>query len=115
MARTKRDPRTKEEFLDRILRYDFDGDIRNIGAEPASIVRTGPNSLRLTFPESDTTFEISVHRPREFSQAARSPETRTFSRQEEPEVRQEEPEAPEPPKPKRKYTRKQREAPGAQH
>jgi hypothetical protein len=76
MARAKRDPRTKEEFLDRILRFDFDGDIRNIGAEPATIVRTGANALLLTFPESGVTFELSVHRPREFSQAA---ESRSFA------------------------------------
>jgi hypothetical protein len=67
MARMKRDPRTKEEFLDRILRFDFDGDVRNIGAQPATIVRTGANSLQLTFPETGTTFELSVHRPREFA------------------------------------------------
>jgi hypothetical protein len=76
MARMKRDPRTKEEFLDRILRFDFDGDVRNIGAEPATIVRTGANSLLLTFPDSGVTFELSVHRPREFSHAA---ESRSFS------------------------------------
>lgn len=66
----KRDPRTKEELFDRMLSYDFDGDIRHLGVEPATIVRTSPNKLLLTFPDSGVTFELEVHRPREFSQAA---------------------------------------------
>lgn len=84
MAR-KRDPRTKEELLDRMLSYDFDGDIRHLGVEPASIVRVSPNTLRLSFPESGTVFELEVHRPREFSQAARASagERRSFVREEE--------------------------------
>lgn len=64
MPKTYNDPRTKEEFLDRLLRYDFDGDIRSIGAEPASLVRTGPNSLEISFPKSGKTYELTVHRPR---------------------------------------------------
>lgn len=66
MAR-KRDPKTKEQVLDRILSYDFDGDIRHLGEEPASITRTGPHTLRLTFPASGTTFDVTVRRPREFA------------------------------------------------
>lgn len=106
MARAKRDPRTKEEFLDRILRFDFDGDVRNIGAEPATIVRTGANSLLLTFPATGTTFELSIHRPREFSKAA---ESRSFQpvggAKLEPVEAAPEPQA----KPKRKYTRRKQE------
>lgn len=107
MAR-KRDPRTKEELLDRMLSYDFDGDIRHLGVEPASIVRVGPNTLRLSFPDSGTVFELSVHRPREFSQAARasSGESRSFTR--DPEASTEGLRATgEKPAPKRKYTRRQ--------
>lgn len=66
MAR-KRDPKTKEQVLDRMLSYDFDGDIRHLGEEPAQITRTGPHTLRLTFPASGTTFDVSIHRPREFA------------------------------------------------
>lgn len=81
MAR-KSDPKTKEQLLDRMLSFDFDGDIRHLGVEPASIVRVSPNTLRLTFPDSGVTFELEVHRPREFSQAARSVagEGRSFGR-----------------------------------
>lgn len=87
--RTRRDPRTKEDFLDRILRYDFDGDIRAIGSEPARIERTAANTLRLTFPATGTTYEISVHRPRDEAprSAAQAPrraaEERSFSNDEE--------------------------------
>lgn len=70
MALRKRDPRTKEELLDRMLSFDFDGDIRNLGAEPASISRQSPHVLLLTFPASNTVFELSIHRPREFAKAA---------------------------------------------
>jgi hypothetical protein len=79
MAR-KSDPKTKEQLLDRMLSFDFDGDIRHLGVEPASIVRVSPNTLRLTFPDSGVTFELEVHRPREFSQAARAAEGRSFAR-----------------------------------
>lgn len=60
----KRDPRSKEELLDRMLSYDFDGDIRHLGAQPASIIRQGPNRLLLAFPDSGKTFELEVHIPR---------------------------------------------------
>jgi hypothetical protein len=88
MAR-KNDPRTKEQLLDRMMSFDFDGDIRHLGVEPASIVRVSPNTLRLTFPDSGVTYELSVHRPREFSQAAqRSGESRSFAPSgEEPSTR----------------------------
>lgn len=81
----KRDPRTKEELLDRMLSFDFDGDIRHLGVEPASVVRSGPNKLLLSFPNSGTTYELEVHRPREFSKAAaqsapRAGEGRSFQR-----------------------------------
>lgn len=69
-VRTKRDPRTKEDFLDRMLRYDFDGDIRNLGGTTASIVRIGANALRLTFPDSGVVFDLTVHRPREENKQA---------------------------------------------
>lgn len=92
MAR-KNDPKTKEQLLDRMMSFDFDGDIRHLGVEPASIVRVSPNTLRLTFPDSGVTYELSVHRPREFSQAAqRAGESRSFggSAQSRQEDRQEE-------------------------
>lgn len=81
MARTKRDPRSKEDFLDRILRFDFEGDIRQIGAQTASIVRIAPHVLRMTFPESGETFDLTVHKPRSESKAAHAAgETRSFAR-----------------------------------
>lgn len=87
MARSKRDPRTKEELLDRMLRFDFDGDIRNVGAEPATIVRDKANALLLKFPHSGVVFELSVHRPREYAQVARASEERSFTAQDEgPEI-----------------------------
>lgn len=63
MART-RDPRTKEELLDRMLSYDFDGDIRHLGAEEATIQRAAPNAVWLRFPDSGRSYLLSVRLPR---------------------------------------------------
>lgn len=80
-----RDPRTKEELLDRILRFDFEGDIRQIGAETARITRLGPNRLQLEFPKSGVTFELSIHRPREEGRPApATPSERSFASTEPP-------------------------------
>lgn len=107
----KRDPRTKEELLDRMLSFDFDGDIRHLGVETASVVRSGPNRLLLTFPDSGVTFELTVHRPREFSQhvAKAAPrESRSFSPSGGGDgLRRLEKEPEQAPAPKRKYTRRQ--------
>lgn len=70
-----RDPRTKEELLDRMMSFDFDGDIRNLGAEQATIVRTAPNRIELRF--KDRTYELQVRIPREEGQ--RPAESRSFA------------------------------------
>lgn len=111
MARVKRDPKTKEQLLDRMLSYDFDGDIRHLGEEPATIVRQGPNSLLLTFPASGVTFELSVHRPREFAQVSRreAAEPRTFAGHGQASLRRlegQEQGEQKPARAKRKYTRR---------
>lgn len=110
MALRKKDPKTKEQLLDRMLSFDFDGDIRHLGEENATLVRTGANSLLLTFPASGVTFELSVHRPREFARAA---EGRSFARDrdEEPStegLRQTQ-EPPADPAPKRRRRRQPEE------
>lgn len=64
MTTRTRDPRTKEELLDRMLSYDFDGDIRHLGAEEASLVRTAPNKLLLSFPKSGRIYELVARLPR---------------------------------------------------
>lgn len=64
MPLRNRDPRSKEELLDRMMSFDFDGDIRHLGSEPARITRLSPNRIALTFPASDRTYELSVHIPR---------------------------------------------------
>lgn len=78
--RKDRDPKTKEDFLDRLLMADFDGDIRNLGAQPARIKRKAANALELTFPDSGLVYELTVHRPRDTK-----PEARSFRNTEPPE------------------------------
>lgn len=69
-----RDPRTKEELLDRMLSFDFDGDIRHLGKENASIHRIARNKIELRFPDSDRTYELTVRLPRGEQKAARREE-----------------------------------------
>lgn len=80
MAGRNRDPRTKEELFDRMLSFDFDGDIRNLGAEPARLVRLAPNRLALEFPASGRTYELAVKIPRDTVSFAREAESRSFSK-----------------------------------
>ncbi len=63
MQRT-RDPRTKEELLDRMLARDFDGDITHLGAEPATLERIAANKLLMRFPKSGRTYELVARLPR---------------------------------------------------
>lgn len=86
MAGRRTDPKTKEDFLDRMLSFDFDGDIRHLGVEPATIQRLGPNALRLKFPDSDQVFDLTVHKPREFAKVRA--EKRTFNKDEQPSQEQ---------------------------
>lgn len=75
----RRDPRTKEELLDRMLSFDFDGDIRHLGAEPAQLSRIAPNRLELKFPISGRCYELSVKLPRDAQ--PRQPEAKSFTAQ----------------------------------
>lgn len=59
-----RTPRTKEELINKILSYDFDGDIRHLG-ENTSVVRVAPHIVRLTFPDTGGVFDLTVHIPRD--------------------------------------------------
>lgn len=58
------DPKSKAEFLNRILSFDFSGDIREIGTERAMLTRLRGNALKVTFPASRKEFEIVVRMPR---------------------------------------------------
>lgn len=58
------DPRTKSDFLNRMMSFDFDGDIRHIGAENATITRIRANAIKLVFPTTGKEFELVVRMPR---------------------------------------------------
>lgn len=58
------DPRTKSDFLNRMMSFDFDGDIRHLGAESARLSRIRANAVRLVFPTSGKEFELVVRIPR---------------------------------------------------
>lgn len=82
---SKHDPKTKREVVDRLLSYDFEGDIRQIGETPAKLERTGAQSFRVTFPESGRTYEFLVRIPRDAEEkvaASRPSEARSFASKE---------------------------------
>lgn len=68
--RASRTPRTKEELVNKLLSFDFDGDIRHLG-DNASIVRVKPHIVRLTFPDTGGVFDLTVHIPRAEHQLAK--------------------------------------------
>lgn len=67
-----RDPRTKEDFLNRMFSFDFSGDIRQLGERTATLERTSANKALVTFPASDTTFELVIRKPRAFAKTAKT-------------------------------------------
>lgn len=64
LDRAIRDPKTKADFIDRMMSYDFDGDIRHLGAVNATIHRVKPHVIRLRFPDTGKEFELAVRLPR---------------------------------------------------
>lgn len=58
------DPRTKEQLLNRLLSYDFDGDLANIGETRAAITRTAANRVDIRFPATGQHFALIVRKPR---------------------------------------------------
>lgn len=58
------DPRTKEQLLNRLLSYDFDGDLANIGESRAAITRTAANRVDIRFPTTGQHFALIVRKPR---------------------------------------------------
>lgn len=58
------DPKTKEQFVDRILSYDFDGDFTALGVYRAQLTRLSPNKFSLKFPATGQNYELIVKKPR---------------------------------------------------
>lgn len=67
-----KEPKTKEQFLNRMLSIDFTGDIRDLAADRnITLKRTSANKLALTFQSSGQTFELVVRKPRSPEQIAK--------------------------------------------
>lgn len=67
-------PASKRELLNRLTSIDFDGDLRHLG-KGAQVSRVKPNMLELRFAETDQTFLLSVHIPRERKKTKRAKPT----------------------------------------
>lgn len=74
----RRDPRTKEELLNRLLSYDFNGDLRHLGDGMATIVRTAKHKTLLRFTNGQE-FELVVRKPNESRRKQPAPEARKAS------------------------------------
>lgn len=64
-------PRSKAEFMSRILSYDFTGDLREMFPGGVNLTRMSSSSLMITSKNNpETRFLISVHIPRTEEQLA---------------------------------------------
>lgn len=61
----RRAPRSKSEFMSRILSYDFTGDLREMFPGGVNLTRMSSSSLMITSKKNpETRFLIAVHIPR---------------------------------------------------
>lgn len=74
-SRRPKDPKTKEELLNRMLSYDFSGDLRDLGFK-AQIERVDRHMVRIIFPYTGKTYELVVRMPRR-KRGKRKPPTAT--------------------------------------
>lgn len=59
------DPRTKEDFLDRMMARDFSGDLADLAAgRKLGLERLKPHVIRLRFGDSGKVFDLTIHKPR---------------------------------------------------
>src|SRR5215475_1232202 len=65
-----KDPTTKADILDRLLRMDFKGNLGDLGQE-VRIERLADHVVRLTFPQNGKAFDLTVHMDRS-AQAVKS-------------------------------------------
>lgn len=63
-----RDPKSKSEILDSLLRIDYSGDMRDLAANRNVVIqRVKQNVVRLAFPGSGRVFDLTVHKRRAFN------------------------------------------------
>lgn len=73
-----RAPRTKTEFLNRILSIDFNGDLRDLFPEGVNVERSRGHSVMLVAKnDPDARFQIVVRKPRTEEQLAAMREKQT--------------------------------------
>ena len=73
------DPVSKMDFIDRILRRDFTGDLTSLAAERnLRMERISGNKIRLHFGTSGKIFDLAVHMPKS-AEARAAARTRWFA------------------------------------
>lgn len=76
-----RAPRTKTEFLNRILSIDFNGDLRDLFPEGVNVERSRGHSVMLVAKnDPDARFQIVVRKPRTEAQLAAAREKKAAPR-----------------------------------
>ena len=74
------DPKTKEELVNRLLSYDFNGDFTELGNEPATVTRKASYSFLVKFPTTDQRYEVVVRKPRKIAAAMPAAKSIPFAR-----------------------------------
>lgn len=64
MYQPNKSPRTKEEIVNRILSYDFDGDLRHLGPD-IEIERASAQSFYLHCRDINRTYEVIIRIPKQ--------------------------------------------------
>lgn len=65
MIGNRSDPQTKQELLDRLLREDFNGDLRSLAKDGAlKIKRLKPHILKIRFEKSKKEYLLEIHKER---------------------------------------------------
>lgn len=58
------DPRTKEDFVNRLLSFDFNGDFTDLGEDTAIVTRKASYAFTVKFPHTNQKYEVVVRKPR---------------------------------------------------
>lgn len=64
-AGARKDPTTKANLLDRMMSFDFSGDLRDLAVgRDLRMERIRANAVRLKFGNSGSSFDLTIHKPR---------------------------------------------------
>lgn len=77
-----KDPKTKADLMDRMMRRDFDGDFANLAVDrKLRMEKIRPHRTRLYFDHSGNSFDVTIHKVRPPSEAtAKTPKRKSAAK-----------------------------------